>query len=54
MLQDYGLLGRTVLFYSHAIFVVCIDPGVYSASNRKEYQKHKKIMFLGSNATARA
>jgi hypothetical protein len=25
-----------------------LDPGVYSASNRNEYQKHKKIMFLES------
>jgi hypothetical protein len=25
-----------------------VGPGVHSASNRNEYQKQKKIMFLGS------
>jgi hypothetical protein len=25
-----------------------LGPGVHSASNRNEYRKHKKIMFLGS------
>jgi hypothetical protein len=31
------------------IFPAALGPGVYSASNWNEYQKHKKIvMFLGS------
>jgi hypothetical protein len=25
-----------------------LDPGVYSASSRNEYRKHKKKKFLGS------
>jgi hypothetical protein len=35
----------------YPILPVALGPGVYSASNRNEYQKHKKkIMFLGSTA----
>jgi hypothetical protein len=34
-------------FSIYIILPVALDPGVYSASNRNEYQE-KKIMFLGS------
>jgi hypothetical protein len=30
------------------ILPTALGPGVYSASNRNEYRKHKKEMFLGS------
>jgi hypothetical protein len=29
-----------------------LGPGIYSASNRNEYQKHKRKMFLGSREQA--
>jgi hypothetical protein len=32
----------------YLILQAALDPGVYSASNRDEYQKQKIIMFLGS------
>jgi hypothetical protein len=32
----------------YLILPTALGPGVYSASNRNEYQKHKIIMFLGS------
>jgi hypothetical protein len=38
---------------SYVILPVALGPGVYSASKRNEYQKHK-IMFLGSKAAAGA
>jgi hypothetical protein len=36
----------------YLILPAALGPGVYSASNRNEYRKHK--MFLGSKATAGA
>jgi hypothetical protein len=33
----------------YLILLAALGPGVYSASNKNEYQKHK-IMFLGSKA----
>jgi hypothetical protein len=42
------------LFLSiYLIFPATLGPGVYSASNRNEYQKHK-IVFLRSKAAAGA
>jgi hypothetical protein len=35
-------------FEIYLILPAALGPGVYSASNRNEYQKHKIIMFLGS------
>jgi hypothetical protein len=32
----------------YIILPAALGAGVYSASNRNEYQKHKKIMILGS------
>jgi hypothetical protein len=32
----------------YPILPAALGPGVYSASNRNEYQKQKIIMFLGS------
>jgi hypothetical protein len=32
----------------YLILPAALGPGVYSASNRNEYQKHKIIMFLRS------
>jgi hypothetical protein len=32
----------------YLIFPTALGPGVYSASNKNEYRKQKKIMFLGS------
>jgi hypothetical protein len=37
----------------YLILLVALGPGVYSASNRNEYQSIK-IMFLGSKAAAGA
>jgi hypothetical protein len=39
-----------VKYYIFLILPAALGPGVYSASNRNEYWKHKKkkIMFLGS------
>jgi hypothetical protein len=37
-------------FSNYLILPATRGPGVYSASNRNEYQKQKKIMFLGSRA----
>jgi hypothetical protein len=31
----------------YPILPAALGPGVYSASNRNEYRKHKIIMFLG-------
>jgi hypothetical protein len=38
----------TEYFSIHLILLDALGPGVYSASNRNEYQNQKKIMFLGS------
>jgi hypothetical protein len=44
-----SLIPNEVNFYSYLILLAALGPGVYSASNRNEYQRHKKrIMFLGS------
>jgi hypothetical protein len=37
------------IFSIYIILPAALDPGVYSASNRNEYQK-QKIMFLASRA----
>jgi hypothetical protein len=38
-----------VKFSIYLILLAALGPGVYSASNRNDYRKHKKkIMFLGS------
>jgi hypothetical protein len=34
----------------YLILPAALGPGVFSTSNRNEYQKQKKIMFLGSRA----
>jgi hypothetical protein len=39
----------TDFFSIYLILPAALDPGVYSASNRNEYQKHT-IMFLGVKA----
>jgi hypothetical protein len=36
--------------FIYLILQAALDPGVYSASNKYEYQKHKKKMFLASRA----
>jgi hypothetical protein len=36
----------------YLILPATLGHGVYSASNRKEYEKQKKVIFLGSKATA--
>jgi hypothetical protein len=35
-------------FSIYLILLAALGPGVYSASNKYEYQKQKKILFLGS------
>jgi hypothetical protein len=49
MLQAAGSRPDEVNFSSYVILTAALGPVVYSASNRKEYQKQKK-MFLGSTA----
>jgi hypothetical protein len=34
--------------YIYIILSAALGPGVYSASNRNEYRKYKKNIFLGS------
>jgi hypothetical protein len=36
------------IFSVHVILPAALGPGVYSASNRNKYQKHKYSVFLGS------
>jgi hypothetical protein len=44
-----GSIPDEVNFLIYLILPAALGPGVYSASNRNEYEKHKKIiMFLGS------
>jgi hypothetical protein len=38
------------MFSIYLILAPALGPGVYSASNRYEYQKQKKIMFLERRA----
>jgi hypothetical protein len=38
------------IFSVYLILPAALGPGIYSASKRNEYQKQKKIMFLGSRA----
>jgi hypothetical protein len=38
----------------YPILLAALGPGVYSASNRHEYQKHKKYFLGGSKAAAGA
>jgi hypothetical protein len=38
---------ENLIFPIYLILPAALDPGVYSASNRNEYQKQKK-MFIGS------
>jgi hypothetical protein len=45
---------KRMILLIYLILPVALSPGVYSASNRNEYQKHKKIMFLESKAAAGA
>jgi hypothetical protein len=35
-------------FLNDLILPVALGPGIYTASNRNEYRKHKHKMFLGS------
>jgi hypothetical protein len=39
-----------VIFLIYLFLPAALGPGVYSASNRNEYQKKKVIMFPGSKA----
>jgi hypothetical protein len=41
-----GAITGEVIFEIYLILPAALGPGVYSASDRKEYQKHKKIMFV--------
>jgi hypothetical protein len=51
-----GIGRRVGFFFIYLIFPAALGPGVHSASNRNEHQKHKNkiiiiiIMFLGRRA----
>jgi hypothetical protein len=46
--EDRGLkLNDVIFFLIYLILPAALGPEVYSASNRNEYQKHKKNNFSG-------
>jgi hypothetical protein len=46
--EDRGLETRRGEFFNLPLFLVTLGPGVYTASNRNEYQKQKNNLFLGN------
>jgi hypothetical protein len=49
-----GSIPDEVNFYIHLILPAALGPGVYSASNRNEYQKHKNNNVSGEKSAAGA
>jgi hypothetical protein len=43
-----GSILDEMIFSIYLILPAALGPGVYSTSNRNEWQKHKIIKFLGS------
>jgi hypothetical protein len=46
--EDAGSISDEVIFFSICLILpAALEPGVYSASNRNEYQKHKNNNVSG-------